>query len=109
MLNILGNTKEILNEIKSTVREFISDAEVMLFGSRARGDARLASDFDILIITKEDISAKSKFPLRTNIRVALLKKGIRSDVLLQSKKEVEKKKTLPGHIIRRIFNEAILL
>ena len=100
---------EILEIIKTTVKEHIADAEVMLFGSRARKDSTIDSDFDILIITNQDLSVKAKFPLRTKIRKALLKSGIRSDILIQSKKEIKKKKRLPGHIIRNILNEAVLL
>lgn len=101
--------KEIISIIKATAGEFIPDAEVMLFGSKARGDSNSESDYDILIITPQDLSTKAKFPLRTSIRVALLKKGIRSDILIQGKNEIEKKKKLPGHVIKNIFNEAILL
>ena len=101
--------KEILRIIKATAREFIPDSEVMLFGSKARGESHSDSDYDILVITSEDISTKAKFPLRTSIRVALLKKGIRSDILIQGKNEIERKKKLPGHIIKNIFKEAIML
>jgi len=81
----------------------------MLFGSRARKEAASDSDFDVLIITSLDLSPKQKLPLKTNIRKDLLKEGIRSDILIQSKKEVKKKRKLPGHIIKNILNEAILL
>ena len=105
----MENTREILDVIKATAKKYITDAEVMLFGSRARKDSSSDSDFDILIITSQDIAPKEKIPLRTSIRVALLKAGIRSDILIQSKKEIEKKRRLPGHIIKNIFNDAILL
>jgi len=105
----LEDVKEILRIIKDTAGEFIPDSEVMLFGSKARGDSNSDSDYDILIITSQDLSTKAKFPLRTSIRVALLKKGIRSDILIQGKNEIERKKKLPGHFIKNIFNEAIML
>ena len=44
-----------------------------------------------------------------NIRKDLLSKGIRSGIVSQRKAEIEKKRKLPGHIIRRILNEAIIL
>ena len=105
----MENNKELFRIIKTTAKEFIADAEVMLFGSRARMDSTQDSDFDVLIITNQDLSPKAKIPLKTSIRKELLKSGIRSDILIQSKKEVENKKKLPGHIIRNILNEAILL
>jgi predicted nucleotidyltransferase len=101
--------REILELIKVTACKYLPDAEVLLFGSRARKDASLESDFDILVVTNLDLTPKQKLPLKTSIRKDLLKEGIRSDILIQSRKEVKKKRKLPGHIIRNILNEAILL
>jgi predicted nucleotidyltransferase len=100
---------QIIETIKSTAHEYLPDAEVMLFGSRARKDERSDSDYDILLVTKTSLTPKEKLPLRTKIRKALLSLGIRSDILIQSKFEVDQKKNLPGHIVRRILREAILL
>jgi predicted nucleotidyltransferase len=95
--------------IKKTAQEFLPGAEVLLFGSRARNENSLESDYDILIITESTLSPKEKITLRTTIRKSLLKIGIRSDILIQGKQEVDKKKKLPGHIVRKILREAILL
>jgi predicted nucleotidyltransferase len=100
---------QIIDTIKATVREYLPDAEVLLFGSRARKDERSDSDYDILLITNTSLTPKEKLPLRTKIRKALLLDGIRSDILIQSKSEVDQKKNLPGHIVRRILIEAIVL
>ncbi len=99
----------ILELIKVTACKYLPDAEVMLFGSQARKEASSDSDFDVLVVTSSDLTPKQKLPLRTNIRKDLLKEGIRSDILVQSKKEIRQKKKLPGHIIKSILNEAILL
>ena len=48
--------KDILNLIKKAVLKIDKSATVILFGSHARGDAHLESDWDILIlISKEGI------------------------------------------------------
>lgn len=100
---------QIIDTIKATVREYLPDSEVLLFGSRARKDERSDSDYDILLITNTSLTPKEKLPLRTKIRKILLLDGIRSDILIQSKSEVDQKKNLPGHIVRRILREAIVL
>lgn len=105
----METNREILELIKTTACKYLPDAEVLLFGSRARKDATSDSDFDVLIITSYDLSPRQKLPIKTNIRKELLKDGIRSDILIQSKKEVKKKRKLPGHIIKNIFNDAILI
>jgi predicted nucleotidyltransferase len=105
----MDTNREILELIKVTACKYLPDAEVLLFGSRARKDASLESDFDILVVTNLDLTPKQKLPLKTSIRKDLLKEGIRSDILIQSRKEVNKKRKLPGHIIKNILNEAILL
>jgi len=53
--------KDILNLIKEAVLNIDKSATVILFGSHARGDAHLESDWDILIlISKDRLSAKDK-------------------------------------------------
>ncbi|MFW5877655.1 MAG: nucleotidyltransferase domain-containing protein [bacterium] len=100
---------KISNIIKSTAVKHIDDAEVMLFGSRASGKADVDSDYDILIITSQKLSSEVKMFLRTKIRKELLEQGIRSDILIQNRGEIQKKKKLPGHLIRHILKEAIVL
>ena len=48
------NQKELLNRIKLDISAKDSRAEAYLFGSRARGDHRPDSDWDILILVDED-------------------------------------------------------
>jgi uncharacterized protein len=103
------NNDQIVDGIKKTAHDYLPDAEVLLFGSHARNEASSESDYDILLITKSNLSPKEKILLRTRIRKSLLFIGIRSDILIQSKSEVDKKKKLPGHIVRKIMREAIML
>ena len=95
--------------IKAAVSKYFPDAEILLFGSRARNDALIDSDYDILIRIKDQITVKEKIMLRTKIRKELLKSDIRSDILIQSHEEIEKKRNLPGHIIRNLMKDAIVL
>ena len=102
--------KEIsIAKIKATISQYLPDAEIMLFGSRARSDAQHESDYDILVKISDQLTAREKIVLRTNIRKELLKQDIRSDILIQSIDEIERKKNLPGHIIRNLMKDAVIL
>ena len=51
----MKQTREyILSEIKKTLQTVAPNAKAMLFGSRARNDAREDSDWDILILIEKD-------------------------------------------------------
>jgi predicted nucleotidyltransferase len=105
----MNNSDKNWEIIRNAVRESFQDADVRLFGSRARGDATPESDYDILVIINQKLTVKQKLLARTTIRKRLLRSGIRCDLLIQSKKDIEKKKKLPGHLLRSILKEAIVL
>jgi predicted nucleotidyltransferase len=100
---------QIIDIIKFIAHQYLPDAQVLLFGSRARNQYKNDSDYDILLVVNENLSPKEKIPIITKIRKSLLQTEIRSDILIQSKNEIEKNKNLPGHIIRSILKEAIIL
>ena len=54
------STKDFLNKIKFAVKSVDEEAELILFGSRARGDHKKDSDWDILILTKQQVDVKVK-------------------------------------------------
>lgn len=53
---------ELLQRCKRAIREVVPDADVILYGSRARGDWHKYSDYDILIIVDGlvDMALKKK-------------------------------------------------
>ncbi len=54
------STKDFLSKIKSAVKSVDEEAELILFGSRARGDHKEDSDWDILILTKKQVDVQFK-------------------------------------------------
>ena len=66
------------------------------------------SDYDLLVITQETYTPRLKMNLESKIRKALVNElNLPFDVIIQSKKEVSKKKNLSGHIVYYAMKEAI--
>lgn len=101
--------KKINDTVREVVNEVIPYVRILLFGSRARNDAYPESDYDFLIVTSSNIESREKISLRSKIRKKLLEKGIRSDILIQSETELASKNRIPGHIVKSILKDAILI
>jgi uncharacterized protein len=98
----------IHNTIKSIVNSFLPNAQVLLFGSRARGEFSVDSDFDLLIITRQTFSPRIKMNWESKIRKSLINTlDLPFDIIIQSKKEVSEKKDLSGHIVYYAMKDAV--
>ena len=98
--------------IKATVGEVCRELgvrleEVILFGSRARGDFRKDSDWDILIITERELGWRERLRLSGEVRKRLAKRGMPADVLIISRKKLESLKNDPGYVYRYALSEGI--
>lgn len=77
---------EILREIKQVVLEVDSAAEVVLFGSRARGDFYEESDWDVLILVdKEETDFNFKRKIRNALYNLELKQGTVISTIIRNK------------------------
>jgi predicted nucleotidyltransferase len=84
----------ILQRIKTGISEIDPDAKVFLYGSRARGDNRQDSDWDILVITpKEKITFEYESELRDPIYDIELEIGQVISLLVYS--EIDWKTRMP--------------
>jgi predicted nucleotidyltransferase len=57
---LTDNEKKALSEIKSRVSSLFPICKFILFGSKARGDASIDSDVDLLIITERELLLAEK-------------------------------------------------
>jgi predicted nucleotidyltransferase len=80
----------ILNRIRSTIRSKDSSAEIILFGSRARGTAHSESDWDLLILlNREDIPRRVEQDIRHSLIDIELETGEAFSTFVFSKNEWE--------------------
>ncbi|MFW6275943.1 MAG: nucleotidyltransferase domain-containing protein [bacterium] len=106
---MINNNSNTLSIIKETVDKYIPGCKVMLFGSRARKDFGNDSDYDFLIITKENFDIFQKRRLKSIIRKELAESKIPADILIQSEVEVNAKKQITGHILKQVLKEGVAL
>ena len=99
--------KSIIEDICQ--KEDIFCKKIVLFGSRARGDYNLHSDYDILVIVGEHININAKRNLANKIREKLAEKLIGADVIVKSSAEVKNCADKIGHIVRYAMREGVVL
>ena len=58
------NRSELTYQVKKSIKSIDPDARIILFGSRARGDDSLNSDWDFLILTSRKIDDYTKRQIR---------------------------------------------
>ena len=102
--------QETLYTIKSTMQAFLPGAQVLLFGSRARGNETRNSDYDLLVITQEAYAPREKVNWESKISKALVNL-LRApfDVILQSNEEINLRRNSKGHIVYYALKDAVEL
>jgi predicted nucleotidyltransferase len=67
MPSVLEEDRMLLAQIKSATCGVLPRAEVLLYGSTARGDRRPESDYDILVLTDGPLDAEGQSAVRDRI------------------------------------------
>ena len=87
---------DILQAVKEEVNKISPKTEVILFGSRARGDFRTDSDWDFLIIfKKKKVSKTEKKRVRNSLYELELKTDEVISALVHTEEEWEKRSVTP--------------
>lgn len=79
----------LLNKIKHTLQIIDPGVEIILFGSRARGDSGKDSDWDILILTSVKLTKELKKQIRDAVFDIELDTEEPISILIYSKEEWE--------------------
>lgn len=102
------NTTDFNLKIKEAILRIEPDAEVILFGSRARGDHRPDSDWDLLVVTDQAESSDLKFNIRNQLAEFLFNEGVLLTALFL-RKDVWAAGSSPSPVISEIRKEGVLL
>jgi predicted nucleotidyltransferase len=95
----------VTSKVKETALRFDPNAEVILFGSRARGDYRKDSDWDFLILTDLSVDWRLTDKIRDEIFDTELETETAIFSLVKNRKEWKKTDFL--EINQNIFQEGI--
>lgn len=87
-------TKQITNLIKQEVAKIDRNAHVILYGSRARGNERLDSDWDILIITDYQVNIEKERQFRNALYELELELGEPFSVFVYSSDDWDTRQVL---------------
>lgn len=97
------NAKKIILEI---IKDYNYES-IILFGSRARNEYTKDSDYDLLIIMKEEVSVIELRKIQAEIRKKLALKNIDADVLVKTKYIIEDYKNKKGNVIYNALKEGV--
>ena len=81
----------------------------ILFGSRARGDHRPDSDWDIFVVLDQELAFPEQQALLVEIKRALARLRIPNDVVLRSEEQFDAMKDSPGVLSYYVAREGIVL
>ena len=99
---------QIINLIRNTIRQAEPTAQIILYGSRARGDAHENSDWDVLaIIDKPRLSLQDRSSLQYTIWDKGLDLGEEINVFPYTRKQWEQ--APPSLFKFNVLNEGITL
>jgi predicted nucleotidyltransferase len=105
-----SNEDSLIQEMVDTIIRVADPETVILFGSRARGNARADSDVDLLIVEREPFSPqRSRRQETARLYLALRKVAVSKDLLLYSRDEFERLKDSVHHIVGRAQREGRVL
>jgi uncharacterized protein len=101
---------ETLQAITRAIVSAVNPEQVLLFGSRARGDARYGSDLDLLIIEREPFGPqRSRSQEIRRIRRLLSEFRLPKDILVYSLDEVARWQNSVNHILAKCLREGKVL
>lgn len=101
--------QKMLNLIKQNVQEIEPSAQVLLYGSRARGDAKEDSDWDVLVLSaKDELTFKEEATFMDHIIDLMVSTGEAIQLFAYGTKDWHEKHAVTP-FYHSVYSEAILL
>ena len=103
-------TDEVLDRMVRAIVEAVDPEQVILFGSRARGDAREESDVDLVVVESEPFG-KTRSRRLEAVRLWRALSGflVPKDILVYSRDEVALWRDSLNHVLTQALREGKVL
>ncbi|MGB3295020.1 MAG: nucleotidyltransferase domain-containing protein [Phormidesmis sp.] len=99
-------TQQLLDEIVKQITTVGSPIKIVLFGSRARGDAKSDSDLDLLVIEESDLPTYKRAP---RYHLALRDISMPKDIVVRTPYEVYEWSAVPNAFVTTAIREGKVL
>lgn len=99
---------KLLRRIRDSIKSIEPGTDIFLFGSRARGDAKKNSDWDILILSEYENFLKAEDEFRNEVYPIELESGQVITLITYSKKYWDNKLSITP-LYKTILSEGIKL
>ncbi|MBS1515448.1 MAG: nucleotidyltransferase domain-containing protein [Bacteroidetes bacterium] len=99
-------------EIKNKIVKLLDGLQyekILLFGSRARGENRADSDYDVIVTLKNEISRIDRFLLQSKIRKFFAQEKTDIDIIIKSARDFDYLKEKVGNAIFDANKEGIVI
>jgi predicted nucleotidyltransferase len=97
---------QVLEQVVKRITATIQPDRIVLFGSRARGDARSGSDYDLLVIRQ---SSEPRYRRAVPLYVALADLPVEVDVLVYTPEEVREWSAVSEAFVTAALRQGTLL
>ena len=103
-------TDALLQQMVDAIVDEVNPEQVILFGSRARGDEYQDSDVDLIVMESEPFgSGRSRHDEEVRLHRTLSSFHVSKDVLVFSSSEIEYWRDSLNHVIARALREGRVL
>ena len=100
---------DFLRQIKQAVHEVEPGANLWLFGSYARGDARPESDWDVLVLLDDPVDSDRRNQLRDRLHTLELKEGEAISSRIYNREEWNSEPRRSSSFAQNVRDDAIAL
>ena len=103
-------THDLLQRMVDAIVDEVNPEQVILFGSRARGDDRDDSDVDLIVIEAEPFGpGRSRHKEMLRLRKAIRGSRVAVDILVYSNEDVEYWRDSLNYVLARALREGKVL